>query len=446
MTVRLAAPLAVPLAVALAVALLLSAGGRAAAGREVGDPVLVGAGDIADCNSTHDEETANLLEGIDGTVATLGDNAYESGTTAEYRKCYGPSWGRESIKRRTMPSLGNHEYYTADASGYFDYFSGLSATPSAPVPNTRDNPGLTPGKGYYSYDLGSWHVVVLNSNCEEVGCEADSDQVKWLEADLAANSDKECTLAYFHDPRFSSSGFGDDGIDDSAVESFWEALYDADAEVVLNGHRHNYERFAPQTPDGVADSAKGIREFVVGTGGEKLMAFKSTADNSEAGDENTYGVLKLTLHPTGYDWKFVPVAGESFTDSGSDSCHGAPSHSSADTKAPRVTSTVPADTTTGVSPTANVTATFSEDMEASSIKDTTFKLKERGSTTQIPAKVTYDASTHTATLDPTDSLLSGRTYKAVVTPRVKDLAGNRLDQDGATTGLQQKTWLFKVGN
>jgi hypothetical protein len=445
MNMRLAAPLAVPLAVALAVALLLSAGGRAA-GQEVGDPVLIGAGDIADCNSTYDEKTATLLKGIDGTVATLGDNAYEDGTLDEYNNCYDPTWGQ--FKARTMPSLGNHEYYTADASGYFEYFSETGTTSPAPVPNTRENPGLTPGKGYYSYDLGSWHVVVLNSNCEEVGCEADSDQGKWLEADLADHPSK-CTLAYFHHPRFSSSGFGDDGIDDSAVEPFWEALYDADADVVLNGHRHNYERFAPQTPDGAADSAKGIREFVVGTGGEKLTAFKSTADNSEAGDDNTYGVLKLTLHPTGYDWEFVPVAGQSFTDSGSDSCHGAPSPSPADSTAPTVTRTGPADTTTGVSPTANVKATFSEDMEDASIKDTTFKLKERGSSTHLPATISYpdpNSPPYTAKLDPTNSLKAGVTYKAVVTTRAKDLAGNRLDQDGATTGLQQKTWLFKVGN
>jgi Calcineurin-like phosphoesterase len=278
------------------------------------DPVLAAAGDIAQCTSQNDEATAALLGTVPGaTVAALGDNAYESGTTAEYQNCYGPSWGLYKVQ--TMPSLGNHEYKTAGASGYFDYFSGLSATPSAPVPNTAENPGLTPGKGYYSYDLGSWHIVVLNSNCANVGgCTRKSPQVQWLKADLAAHP-TACTLAYWHAPRFSSRQTS------TPFGAFWNALYASRAEVVLNGHRHNYERFAEQTPGGVAAPGQGIREFVVGTGGGNLQSFTTIRANSEVRDASTFGVLKLTLHPSSYDWQFVPVAGQSFTDSGTTSCH-----------------------------------------------------------------------------------------------------------------------------
>jgi len=280
------------------------------------DPVLVGAGDIASCGRTGDEATASLLEGINGTVATLGDNAYESGTALEFSDCYGPSWGRLSLKPRTMPSVGNHEYYTAGASGYFGYF-GDAASPTEPGCKVNC-------KGYYSYDLGSWHVVVLNSNCDKVGgCGAGSPQEVWLRNDLQDHP-SACTAAYFHHPRFSSSGIGNN----SAMGPFWKALYEAGAEVVLNGHAHNYERFAPQTPDGQLDQAQGIREFVVGTGGRSLNKFvtpyqnnsevRLTDDSFPAGN---YGVIKLTLYPTGYDWQFIPQTGQTFTDTGSAACH-----------------------------------------------------------------------------------------------------------------------------
>ncbi len=412
------------LAAALAVATLLSAGGQAV-GQE-GDAVLIGAGDIASCKSTHDEETASLVNGIDGTVATLGDNAYDSGTSAEYMNCYNPlsSWG--SFKARTKPSAGNHEYYTAEAQGYFDYFGAAAGDPQ---------------KGYYSYDLGAWHVVVLNSNCAEVSCAAGSPQEQWLRDDLAAHP-TACTAAYFHHPRFASSGVGNN----SAVMPFWEALYDADAEVVLNGHAHNYERFAPQTPGGQADPEGGIREFVVGTGGKSLNLFGTVRANSQVRINDAYGVIKLTLHPDSYDWQFVTAPGGAVADSGSGQCHGASSPPPSDTTPPTVTSTVPASNATGVDPAANVSAVFSEDMTASSINGQTFKLFVKGTTTKISNSISYDASIDTATLDPTNSLQTGTTYKAVVTTNATDLAGNQLDQKDTQTGLQNKTWTFTVRN
>jgi 3',5'-cyclic AMP phosphodiesterase CpdA len=267
---------------------------------------LVGAGDIADCSryegpdSTSGEATAELLDNIGGTVFAAGDEAYESGTDAEFRKCYDSSWGRH--KARTYPSPGNHEYETANASGYFDYFGAAAGDSS---------------KGYYSYDVGEWHVVVLNSMCENVGgCGDNSPMLRWLKEDLSANP-KTCTIAYWHHPFFSSGYHGND----NRMKPTWDALYAANVDVILNGHDHDYERFAPQDPDGVADRERGIREFVVGTGGASLRQFETTKPNSEVRNADTFGVLKLSLYPTSYVWEFVPVAGETFRDSGSDSCH-----------------------------------------------------------------------------------------------------------------------------
>lgn len=266
------------------------------------DPViLVGAGDIASCGSDGDEATARLLDEIDGVVFTLGDHAYEAGTPIEFAACYEPSWGRH--RSRTRPSPGNHDYLTADASGYFRYFGDRAGDP---------------GKGYYRYSLGAWHIIVLNSNCSEVGgCGRGSPQERWLRAQLAAHP-AMCTLAYWHHPRFSSGRHGGE----PAVGAFWQALYDHDADVVLAGHDHVYERFAPQRPNGEPDPVRGLRQFVVGTGGKSLYEFDGPAiANSETRDDRTFGVLKLTLHATSYEWRFVPVAGRSFTDSGSGSCH-----------------------------------------------------------------------------------------------------------------------------
>jgi acid phosphatase type 7 len=264
---------------------------------QAGDPVLVGAGDIATCKQQGDEATAKLLANISGTVFTLGDNVYENGTAAEFANCYGPSWG--TFKYRTRPSVGNHEYNTAGASGYFGYFGAKAGDPS---------------KGYYSYNMGSWHIVVLNSACPRVSCAAGSTQERWLRADLATHPSK-CTLAYFHHPRFSSGG------NNIVVAPFWKDLYEAGAEVVLSGHVHAYERFAPQNPSGVADSAKGIREFIVGTGGKNLGRLDYLKPNSQVRNNTTYGVLKLTLHSSSYEWRFVPIAGKTFTDSGTTACH-----------------------------------------------------------------------------------------------------------------------------
>ena len=265
------------------------------------DPVLIAAGDIASCVNDDDEATAQLVEVISGTVATLGDNVYERGTPEQFSGCYDPAWGR--FKNRIRPSPGNHEYLTPGAAGYFDYFGAAAGQL---------------GQGYYSYDLGAWHLVALNSVCWEVGgCGADSPQALWLAADLQAHP-AACTLAYWHHPRFSSGLHGDNAL----VQPLWDVLYAAGAEVVLNGHDHHYERFAPQDPNGTADPARGLREFIVGTGGRSHYPFPGgPGANSEASNTDTYGVLKLTLHADSYDWEFVPVAGKTFTDSGSGTCH-----------------------------------------------------------------------------------------------------------------------------
>jgi acid phosphatase type 7 len=274
-----------------------------------GDPVVVAAGDIADCASKGDEATAHLLARIHGTVLTLGDNAYEDGTAAEFRKCYDPTWGK--YKARTKPSPGNHDYSIGEASigsakGYFGYFGKAAGDR---------------GKGYYSYNLGRWHLLSLNSNCAEVGhCVSSSLQMRWLKANLAANRNKRCTLAYFHHPRFSS---GEENGSTPEVNLLWDVLYAAGVDVVLSGHEHNYERFAPQDPNGKAHPQRGIREFVVGTGGgEGHYPILEPIANSKVHNDHTYGVLKLTLHPKGYEWRFVPAGGGTFTDSGSGRCHG----------------------------------------------------------------------------------------------------------------------------
>jgi acid phosphatase type 7 len=231
------------------------------------DPVFVGAGDIASCASAGDEATANLLDTIPGTVYTTGDNAYQSGTALEFANCYGPSWGRPTIKDRTHPAIGNHEYYsTANASCYFYYFGAANVSYDATT------------KGYYSYDLGEWHVVALNSMCEQVdGCGATSPMVTWLEQDLAANP-KTCTLAYFHYPLFSSGRHGDEPEIQTHVRPTWDALYAAGADVVISAHDHDYERFAPQDPMGNLDPERGITEFVVGTGGRDLYEWPVNSD------------------------------------------------------------------------------------------------------------------------------------------------------------------------
>ncbi|UCH25814.1 MAG: metallophosphoesterase [Trueperaceae bacterium] len=275
---------------------------------------IVAAGDIA-CDpesehfndglgtrgSCHMKAVADLVLGMGvDAVLPLGDIQYEDGTYEKFLKSYDPSWGR--FKDITYPAVGNHEYLTSGAAGYFRYFGEAAGDPS---------------KGYYSFDLGRWHFVVLNSQCAKVGgCKSFSPQGKWLAADLEANNSK-CTLAYWHIPRFSSGEHGDH----EEYAALWDILYAADADVVLVGHDHNYERFAPQDPSGAYDPIRGMRQFVVGTGGKSVRAITALKPNSEVFDGSGFGVLRLTLHPDRYEWGFVSEAGNSFIDSGSDSCH-----------------------------------------------------------------------------------------------------------------------------
>jgi len=263
--------------------------------------ILVGAGDIADCKDLSGAEaTAKLLDQVHGTVMAVGDLAYPDGSKENFT-CYDKTWGR--AKSRTRPAPGNHEFHAAGATPYFNYFGAAAGDPKT---------------GYYSYELGTWHIIVLNSECKDVGgCESGSPQEEWLRADLAAHP-VACTLAYWHKPLFSSGGAHGN---DPTVKPLFQALYEGNADVVVNGHDHDYERFAPQAPDGTADSARGIREFVVGTGGKNHRPFGEAKPNSELRDATAFGALKLTLKPKGYDWQFIPEAGKSFTDSGSGHCH-----------------------------------------------------------------------------------------------------------------------------
>jgi hypothetical protein len=293
------------------------------------DPVIAAAGDIA-CNtpatstgtSCHFGLTANEVTADPAItdVLALGDDQYECGEYSNYLSYYDPTWG--VFKSKTHPVAGNHEYDTAPTNttcdpsattagkGYFDYWNGV---------DVANGPAGDRTKGYYSYDLGSWHLIALNSNCSEVGgCAAGSAQESWLASDLFAHPNA-CTLAYWHHPRFSSDL---EHGNDLEVAPLWDDLYRAGAELVLNGHAHDYERFAPQTPGGSSDPTYGIRELVVGTGGRSHYTFGAVQPNSEVRNADTYGILKLTLHPQGYDWQFVPEPGGTFTDSGSGSCHG----------------------------------------------------------------------------------------------------------------------------
>jgi chitodextrinase len=292
-----------------------------------GDPVIAAAGDIA-CdpadsnfngglgvsNGCRQRATSDLLvsAGLSGVLA-LGDNQYYCGSYQAFVGSYDQSWGR--VKSMTYPSVGNHEYLThggsgastgcdatnTGAAGYYQYFGAAAGDPS---------------KGYYSFNIGAWHLISLNTQCSSVGgCSASSPQGQWLTADLNAHPNM-CTLAFFHIPLFSSGGRAS-----SNASGMWQVLYAHRADVILNGHDHIYERFAPQTPTGTLDAANGIREFIVGTGGANLTSLASTAGNSEVRNASTFGILALTLHPTGYNWTFVPEAGKTFTDAGSGTCH-----------------------------------------------------------------------------------------------------------------------------
>lgn len=270
--------------------------------------ILVGAGDIASCKQPQGAEaTAKLIDQIPGTVFAAGDLAYERGTPAEFEKCYGPTWGR--FKDRTRPAPGNHEYDGSLAVGYFQYW-GAHAGP--------------PEKGYYSYDLGAWHVVVLNTNCGSQvlgGCGHGSPQELWLRQDLAEHANA-CILAYGHHALFSSGVFKRHAIHPE-LKPLWQDLFSAHADLVLAGHEHSYERFAPQDPEGNADAKLGIREIVVGTGGRNHDPLGLPIANSEVRNSEIYGVLKLTLSPSIYSWEFIPEEGKTFRDTGAGVCHNA---------------------------------------------------------------------------------------------------------------------------
>ncbi|MDQ3870276.1 MAG: DNRLRE domain-containing protein, partial [Chloroflexota bacterium] len=302
------------------------------------DPVIAAVGDIAcdpahtsfnggsgTSNSCRQKYTSDLAvnQGL-AAVLALGDNQYYCGGYNAYLGSYDLSWGR--VKPITYPAVGNHEYLTAGgsepstgcdttnagAAGHYKYFADRLTACTSNCATSGD-----PSKGYYSFDVGTWHMIMLNSTCSGAGgCSATSPQGKWLRTDLASHSNV-CTLAFWHVPLFSSGGR-----DDAAYKTFWDALYQYGADVVLNGHDHTYERFAPQTPEGVRNDALGIREFVVGSGGSNHTSFVSTVANSEVRNSDTYGILKLTLRPQGYDWQFVPEVGKTFTDAGTDNCHG----------------------------------------------------------------------------------------------------------------------------
>ena len=254
--------------------------------------VLVGAGDISSCDNDNDEGTAKLLDNIPGTVFVLGDNVYVDAAYSDFTNCYHPTWGRH--KDRTKPVPGNHEYFTADAAGYFQYFENVPS--------------------YYAYDLGDWRVYALNS---EIDVTSTGEQIQWLKNDLAVNP-RLCVLAYWHTPLWSTRY--EDGSDDS-YEALWRTLHEAGAELVINGHVHNYERFSEMDANGEA-SSPGLREIVVGTGGVNHDRYVGTSlSTSEVRNSSIYGVLKLILTPTSYSWQFVPVAGQTFKDSGNTNCH-----------------------------------------------------------------------------------------------------------------------------
>jgi len=295
--------------------LLLIAGGIAAAVTRGGEgseattlklsgTTLLAAGDIAECDHEGDEATARILaEYPKAVIATLGDNAYQDGTAQEFESCYGPSWGK--FKERTYPATGNHDMSTKNAQGYWDYF---------------DARGGPYDEYFYSYELGNWHVVVLNSDCWRVGgCDLEDPQAQWLRNELRESP--RCTLAYWHRPPFSSGRYGD-AKDTARVRPLWQILHEEGVDLLLTGHEHSYERFAPMDAAGNQDDANGVRLIVVGTGGGNLRTFENPPlPTTVVRNDDTWGVLKLTLSASEYAWNFLPVEGSTFTDSGSGTCH-----------------------------------------------------------------------------------------------------------------------------
>ena len=282
------------------------------------DPILIGAGDIIDglnLNLSGGMATGALIDAYPSAMVFAdGDLPHNNGTDSDYAMAYAPAWGR--FRGRTLPVIGNHEYYALNAAGIFSYF------------------GTTllgdPAKGYYSTNLGAWHIIVLNSNCSSVGgCDSGSPQEQWLANDLATHSLTQfpCTLALWHHPYYTSVASGQGVTPDLEMQPIWQDLYNSNStsnthvQLVINGHAHNYERFAPQDANGSLNTAHGVVEIVAGTGGASHMSIGSLASNSLVQNGTTFGVLKLTLHASSYDFQFIPIAGQSFTDSGTQTCH-----------------------------------------------------------------------------------------------------------------------------
>jgi hypothetical protein len=332
--------------------------------------IFVGAGDIASCSKTDDSKTAAILDTIPGSVFVLGDNVYDKGTTSEFANCYGPTWGRH--KARTYPSAGNHEYNTSGAAPYYAYFGAAAGNP---------------GEGYYSFDLGAWHVIVLNSNIAKT---ATSPQVQWLKAELAAHQNL-CTVAYFHHPLYSStSGSGTGGTTYNSVRPFYDELYAGGVDLVLTGHRHAYERLAKLRPDGSKDVTYGTRHMIVGTGGIGGGSGTNPHPGTELYEGDTRGVLKLYLYEDSYAWKFIPIAGKTFSDSGSTACHGRP---------PAGTGVVsPSLSTLGATPTAIPVS------NGSSTSTITVSARDGAGSPMIGAIVTFSASGTGNTLTPSPAV------------------------------------------
>jgi hypothetical protein len=451
---------------------------------------LVGAGDIADCSFSDDEGTAQLLGSTlrsltpdrslpplaQARAIAMGDNAYPRANRNQYANCYDnynldvsgsifdPSrpdwWGNDDYLRLTMPVLGNHEYMNSDdptikSKPYFDYFSAQNGfqPPAAPVPNdpvNDNNHGLTFGEGYYSYDLGSWHILALNSNCDKVGgCEASSPQGQWLQKDLA-NHPADCTLAYFHHPIYATAN----GTNTLNVKPLWDTLYAKGADVILSGHAHRYERHARMTPEGLVDKTTGIRQFVVGTGGEPGGSVIDPNQVPTGVLEKVvldFGVIKVDLDAGSYRWAFIAVDGSAngtvmdsssdvYGPGGSEQCHGAPG--SADTTPPTVKTISPGNGGSDVPIESKVEATFDKAMDANTINGSTFTLtKPDGpdadtSPDAVSGAVTYDSTLKKATLTPSANLDYSTTYTATVkggANGVKDAAGNSLSADEVWT-------------
>ena len=355
------------------------------AAQAVTDPVIAAAGDIA-CDPTNsgyeggqgtptdcrEMATAALLAGSDA-VLPLGDLQYACGGLSAFQQSYDPSWGQ--YKSITKPAPGNHEYQTSggtdcttNGSGYYTYWGAAAGDPT---------------KGYYSYDIGSWHMVALNGECAQIGgCGSGSQEETWLRNDLASHASAPCTLAYWHEPRYASTKSGGD----TTYTAFWQALYNAHADVVLNGHQHWYERFGLQNASGQAD-ANGVRQFVVGTGGESYTSPSTTrAANSQAifSGQNAFGVLKMTLHPGSYDWNLVPVTG-TFSDSGTQACHHGGGGGTTDTTPPTTTATCNAAAcSTGWYATAPVAVQLSATDSGSAVAATYYTTDGTTPTTQSP--------------------------------------------------------------